>query len=134
MYHNHSHNKYERFDSQLSNPYFQSRNAIDIKNTNFIWDRKKKRLILIIETRDMLEKEILAHLKGNKLYLEAYQVSPYERPFRTHLIDRELKDEFEEGIRALAFSEIKLKSRYHYRMISYQAMSSNLIKVILQYT
>lgn len=82
----------------------------------------------------MINREIKAILKGNRLILEAPLISSYNKPFRTHLIGREIRNEFEEGLTVIGFSELKLKSGYNYHLISCQAIDSKLIKVILGFT
>ncbi len=82
----------------------------------------------------MVSREINAIVKGNRLILEAPLLSSYNKPFRTHLIGREIKNEFDEGLTEIGFSELKLKLGYHYNLVSCQTIDSKLIKVILGYT
>jgi hypothetical protein len=84
-----------------------------------------------METHQMVGREIKAILKGNRLILEAPVISSYTKPFRTHLIDKANRDEIEDGLMLIGFTEVTLKSRYKYHLISCQAINSKLIKVVL---
>jgi hypothetical protein len=78
--------------------------------------------------------EIKAYLKGNRLILEAPLISSYNKPFRTHLIGREYIDALEEGLTVIGFSEVKLNYGYRYRLLSCQAIEPKLIKVVLGFS
>ena len=126
-----NHNTYSSSSYQLRQQISKSSNSLGIGNTNFIWDRKKHQLVLIIETSQMVSSDINAILKGNRLILEAPLISSYNKPFRTHLIDKENCDEIEEGLTIIGFTEVRMKSGYKYQLISCQVIDSRLIKVIL---
>ena len=132
MYKNHF--KYEPSSEQLSHQFSGLTNALGIGNTNFKWDQKKNQLILIIETHQMVDRDIRAFLKGSSLFLEAPLLSSYNRPFRTHHMGQKNREEFEEGLTLIGFSEIKLKQGYQYHLVSCQAIDSKMIKVILGFT
>ena len=132
MYKNHL--KYEPSSEQLSHQFSGSGNAIGIGNTNFIWDQKKKQLILIMETRQMVDKDIRAFLKGNSLFLEAPLLSDYSKPIRTHHLGQKGREEFEDEFTLIGVSEIKLKHGYQYHLVSCQAIDAKMIKVILSFT
>ena len=83
-----------------------------IGNTNFIWDQKKKLLILIMETHQMVDRDIRAFLKENSLFLEAPLLSSYSKPIRTHHMGQKSREEFEEGLTLIGISEIILKHGY----------------------
>jgi hypothetical protein len=108
-----------------------SANTLGIRNTNFIWDRKRQQLVLIIETDQMDSQDINAFLKGNSVILEAPLMSSYNKPFRTHLVKQKNDDDFEEDLMVIGFSEVKLKPGYIYHLISCQAIDSKILKVIL---
>jgi len=55
------------------------------------------------------------------------------KPIRTHLIGADIRNEFEDGLLIIGFSEIRLKSGYKYQLNSCQAIDSRLIKVILSF-
>jgi len=132
MYKNHF--NYEPSSEQLSHQFSGSGNAMGIGNTNFIWDQKKKQLILIMETYQMVDKDIRAFLKGNSLFLEAPLFSSYSKPIRTHHMGQKGREEFEDELTLIGVSEIKLKHGYKYHLISCQAIDSTMIKVILGFT
>ena len=93
--HHHTYSSYnEQFRQQIS----ISSNPLGIGNANFIWDQKKQQPVLIMETHQMVGREIKAILKGNRLILEAPFISSYTKPFRTHLIDKANKAEIEDGL------------------------------------
>jgi len=126
--------EYNSNSHALKQHSINSDNNLGIRNTSFVWDRKRQRLILLLETSQMVSREINAIVKGNRLILEAPLLSSYNKPFRTHLIGREIKNEFDEGLTEIGFSELKLKLGYHYNLVSCQTIDSKLIKVILGYT
>jgi hypothetical protein len=87
-----------------------------------------------METTQMIDRDIRAFLKGNSLLLEAPLISSYNKPFRTHHLGQKNREEYEEGLTLIGFSEIKLKHGYKYHLISCQAFDSKMIKVILGFT
>lgn len=120
----------EKLGHQLSN----SENALGIGNLRYFWDQNTKQLDLIMDTNQLINSEIRAHLKGNRLILEASLISSYNKPFRMHLIGKENSHELEEGLTLVGFSEIKLKYGYQYRLISCQAIEPKMIKVVLGFS
>jgi len=88
-------------------------------------------LILIMETSQLVSRDINAILKGNRLILEAPLISSYNKPFRTHLIDKVNSNEIDDGLMLIGFTEVTLKSGYRYQLISCQVIDSRLIKVTL---
>ena len=121
-----------RESSEKIKPQFStSRNPLGIGNPNFIWDRNRNQLIILVQTSQMIGREINALLNGSRLILEAPMVTSYDKPLRTHLLGRENMNEFEESLMEIGFSEIKLKNGYKYSLISCQVIDPNLIKVIL---
>ncbi len=128
------HLTYKNASEPLRHQFSKSGNSLGIGNTNFIWDHKRSQLILIMETSKMVSRDIRALLKGNSLILEAPLISSYNKPFRTHLIGQDIRDEFEDGFMVIGFSEVKLKYGYKYHFISCQAIDSKMIKVILGFT
>ncbi len=132
MYKNHVIHKPS--SEQLRHQLSRSGNSLGIGNLTFIWDQKRKQLVLIMDTDQMISREIKTLLKGNRLILEAPLLSNYNKPFRTHLLGQETRDEFEEGLTVIGFSEVKLKYGYHYHLISCQVIEPNMIKVILGFS
>lgn len=132
MYRNHI--TYKPSSEQLRHQFLKSGNSLGIGNLTFIWDQKKKQVVLLMDTNQLINNEIKALLKGNSLILEAPRISSYNKPFRTHLMGPEFRDEFEEGFTVIGFSEVKLKYGYHYHLISCQAIDPNIIKVVLGFS
>lgn len=129
-----SHLRYEPSSEQLSHQFSGSGNSLGIGNTNFIWDQKKGQLDLIMETHQMVDKDIRAFLKGNSLFLEAPLLFSYNKPFRTHHMGRETRKDFEEELTMIGVSEIKLKQGYTYHLLLCQAIDWKVIKVTLGFT
>jgi len=125
---------YQPSSEKLKHQFLQSENSLGIGNLSFIRDQKKQQLVLMMNTNQVINDEIRACLKGNRLLLEAPLISSYNKPFRTHLIGKENSDEFEEGLTLIGFSEVKLKYGYRYRLLSCQAIEPNLIKVVLGFS
>lgn len=120
--------------NQLSRQYSKSKNSLGIGNPSFIWDQKRKQLVLIMDINQMIGNDISAHVKGNRLILEAPLISSYNKPYRTHIPGQKYRDEFEDGFTVIGFSEVKLKYGYQYHLISCQAIEPNMIKVILGFS
>jgi hypothetical protein len=112
---------------------FKSRNPLGIEKINFMKNHQKQLLIIIMESHRMFNQEIQATLTGNRLILEAPFISSDIRPIRTHLIQRDIQDEFEKGTLEIGASEIKLKPGFNYTLISCKALDPSLLKVILKY-
>jgi hypothetical protein len=108
-------------------------NSLGIVQTDFVWNLGNSHLVLIIETDQMLAKEIDARVRGNTLILEAPLLSDYEMPFKTHLIGQELRKEIEEGYSDIGISEVKLKPGYQYSLITCEVVEPKLIKVIFEF-
>ncbi len=132
MYKNHVTNT--SHSEQLSHQFSRSGNSLGIGNLTFIWDQQKKQVVLIMDTDQMIGREVKALLEGNRLILEAPLISSYNKPFRTHLLGWESREEFEEGFTVIGFSEVKLKYGYQYHLISCQAVGPKMIKVILGFS
>jgi len=126
-----NHYTYRSSSEQLRQQISKSSNPLGIGNTNFIWNREKHQLILIMETSQLVSRDINAILKGNRLILEAPLISSYNKPFRTHLIDKVNSNEIDDGLMLIGFTEVTLKSGYRYQLISCQVIDSRLIKVTL---
>jgi len=117
----------------MRNQFSSLSEPIGIGNATFIWDRIGMHLIVMVETNQMIGREINALLKGDSLILEAPLDIPISKPIRTHLIGRESGHELEDELIDIRFTEIKLSSGYQYTVLSSQVMDRNLIKVILEF-
>ena len=129
-----NHITYKPTSEQLNHQLLKTENTLGIGNLTFIWDLDKEQLVLIMDTNKNISTEIKALLKGNSLLLEAPLVSSYNKPFRSHLIGQELRDEIEDGFTGIGFSEVKLKYGYNYHLISCLAIDPKMIKVVLGFS
>jgi len=106
---------------------------LGIDKIDFISDRRKNLLILLITGNGLVNNEINVFLKGSKLILES-SVPFYNNdyvPVRTHLVGRDIINEALEGGQYIGFAEINLKQGFHYEVLSYQVMNPGLFKIIL---
>ena len=106
-------------------------NNLGIKKIDRVYDKYKDQLILMVNTREMLGREVNAFLKGNNLILEAPFQLDYNKPYRKHLIGKDLLYESEIDVSLIGFSKIKLKPGYHYTVLSCQLINPTLVKIIL---
>jgi len=125
--------EYRASSRRMKSQFSTLNNSLGIVHTESIWNLKNSHLVLIIETDKMLDKEIDARLKGNRLILEAPLILSYEMPYRTHLIGQELRKEIEFGSGEIGISEIEMKPGYQYSLITCQVVEPKLIKVIFEF-
>ena len=111
--------------------FLTSRVSLDIVQTESLWDKHRKQIVYIIKTNQMVIGEIDVRLEGNIMTLEASQVSSYDKPLRTHNVGKENRNEIEEGLSGISFSEFNLKPGYQYALISSQLINPNLVRVVL---
>lgn len=120
-------------------PYLAKLNPSDSENSlgfgkiTFKGDPAKRQLILNIETHRMISHEVKADLKGHRLIFEAPLIISYNKPFRTHLIEAETREEYEDGFTITGYSQIRLNHGYTYRLISCRLIESKKIRVVLDY-
>ena len=110
------------------------RNDLKFERIEYLRDTAHKNLIVLIESDMGLTQDVNISVHGNKLTVEAIQDLSYDRPYRTHLIQKELLDEFENGGLEIGFSEVMLDSGYNYDLLTYQVIGPGLLKVILSYS
>jgi hypothetical protein len=132
MHRNHA--TYKPSSRLLKPPFPGKGNSLGIVNTNFLWDHKRKQLILTMESSQLIDNDLNVFIKGHSLLLEAPLQFSYNRPLRMHHIGQKFTQDYGDGLSLIGFSEIELKSTYTYRLISYQVFDSNMIEVILGYT
>ncbi len=128
---NRNHFSYQASSEKMRSQFLTPRDSLGIVHTDSLWDNNRKQIVYIIKTGQMVTREIEVSLKGNMMILEAPLVASYDKPFRTHKVGKELRNEVEEGLTVIGFSEFKLKPGYHYTVMSSQVINPNLIKVIL---
>jgi hypothetical protein len=126
------HPSYHRnlFDSKICQ-VIKSRNDLMIKRIDYLKDTRKGRLVIFLESDLLFEPEINASIRGNNLIIEASRSLNYEKPIKTHLIDREILLEQEIGGLAIGFSEVKLDHGFRYSILSCQMINAGLLKVVL---
>ena len=111
----------------------KSRNDLHIDRIDFIKDVQKGRLVIFLESEFLLNQEVNASLQENILIIEAFQTLDFEKPFKTHLIDREARFDYEEGFLKIGFSELQLHRGLRYTIISCRIINPGLLKVILSF-
>lgn len=131
MYKNHQ--TYKTSSRQLFYQLSGTDHALGIGRTNFVWDHQRSQLILLLESDQMFNPEVRPLLRENRLILKSPFMTFVERPIRTHLINREIRDDVEQGIPDTGFSEIALKAGYHYSIAACTLTDPFLLKVILRY-
>ena len=117
---------------QVSDLSKRNNNNLGIRKIDRIYDKYRDQLILMVNTREMLGREVNAFLKGNDLIMEAPFQLDYNKPYRRHLIGKDILYESEIDVSLIGFARIKLKPGYHYSVLSYQLINPTLIKIILK--
>jgi hypothetical protein len=117
----------------INSRLFKSSKSGGIGKRNFIWDRPRHQLILIMESEHAFKQDIEALIEDNRLILEVPLIEQVGKPIRTHKVGHDTLDEFENGLPDIRFAEMKLKSGYQYSLISCQVINDSLLKVILRY-
>jgi hypothetical protein len=105
-----------------------------VGKVKYIWDNQKKQLVLLVESDQMFSNEIRPLVYGNRLVLSSPFISVMDKPMRTHLLDRELREELETGIVDPGFTEVQLKTGNNYFVESCDILDPYLLKVILRYS
>lgn len=131
MYKNHQ--TFKTSSRQLFYQLSGTDHTLGIGRINYVWDQHRTQLILLLESDQMFNQEVIPMLRDNRLILNSLFLTFLERPFHTHLIDKDIRDEVEQGIPESGFSEIKLKAGYHYSIVSCTLTDPYMLKVILRY-
>lgn len=131
---NRTHLSYQASAKRMKPQVLTSRNSLGIIQTSSLWDKYRKQIIYIIKTNQEVTKEIDVVVEDHLMTLEVPLVSSYDKPFRTHKMGKENRNEVEDGLTIVGFSEFKLKPGYQYSLISGQVMGPNLIKIILGFS
>jgi hypothetical protein len=84
-----------------------------------------------MESNLLYDREVNALLQGNNLIIEAPRSLEYEKPFRTHLVDKESLSDYEKEILEIGFSEVCLNPGFRYAILSCRMINPGLLKVIL---
>jgi hypothetical protein len=111
------------------NPQFlTSGNSLGMVHTESYWDKNRKQIVYIIKTNRVVTSEIDVRLKDNYIHLEAPLVSSLDKAF---IKEKEMRNDFGEGLKDTGCSEFRLKPGYRYTLISSQLINPNLIRVVL---
>ncbi len=111
----------------------KTRNDLQIERIEFFSDKRRNLLVLLLENNLSLEPGVKAFIQGKNLIIEAPRTLDYNKPFRTHLIERETLSDYEKGSLEIRFSEVQLNQNFSYSILSCMAVSSRLLKVILSF-
>lgn len=110
------------------------RNDLKLERIEYLRDSAHNNLIVLVESDMGLTQDVNIYIHGNKMTIEAIHDLDLERPYRTHLLQKDLLAEFENGGLEIGFSEVMLDSGFHYDLLSFQVIGPGLLKVILSYT
>ena len=111
----------------------KTRNDLQIERIEFFSDKRRNLLVLLLENNLSLEPGVKAFIQGKNLIIEAPRTLDYNKPFRTHLIERETLSDYEKGSLEIRFSEVQLNQNFSYSILSCMVVSSKLLKVILSF-
>ncbi len=120
------------FDSKFCH-VIKSRNELEISRIDYLMDTQKGQLVIFLESTLFFEQEVNALVKGSNLIIEALRSMEYEKPLKTHLIDKHYLLEMGKGILTIGFSEVQLKQGYRYTVLSCHMINPGLFKVILSF-
>lgn len=109
----------------------RDRNHLGINRLTFIRDKFRHILIILAESDTMIGREVYVFLKENILVVEAPLHIDFQKPYRTHLIEKGNLDEFDRESSKIEFTEIKLSTKYIYDIISYNMIKPGLMKIVL---
>jgi len=129
-----THTSYETkfFDSKFCH-VIKSRNNLAIDRIDYIKDSQRDRLVIFLESEYLIDREVNAIIQDNNLIIEAPRSLDFDKPFKTHLMDKETLSETDRGLLDIGFSEVQLNRGYKYSVISCQMINPRLLKVILNF-
>ncbi len=128
-----NHFSYDTSSGKMAVFFSTTKDSLGVVHTNSVWDSKKRHLVLIIETSQMITDEIEVLLNENRMTIEVPLILSHENHFRTHKMGQHKRIDIEGGLTVIGFYTTILKPDYKYTHISSEAIDSNLIKVILEY-
>ena len=111
----------------------KSRNDLEISRIDYLKDTQRNQLVIFLESDLLFEHELNAFMQGNNLIIEAPRSLEYEKPCKTHLIDKESLSDTEKGGLEIGFTEVHLKPGCSYGILSYKMIQPGLVKVILSF-
>jgi hypothetical protein len=109
----------------------KSHNDLEIGRIDYLKDTQRGQLVIFMESNLLYDREVNALLQGNNLIIEAPRSLEYEKPFRTHLVDKESLSDYEKEILEIGFSEVCLNPGFRYAILSCRMINPGLLKVIL---
>lgn len=127
-----NHRMYQNISEQAAYYARSNQDHLRIRKIDRIYDRHRNQLILMVSAGEMLDREVNVFLEDNSLVLEAPHQLEYNKPFRTHLMDKDPVYKADNEDSTIGFSEVKLKPGYHYSVVSYQLINPTLLKIILK--
>ncbi len=128
-----NHFSYDTSSGKMAVFFSTTKDSLGVVHTNSVWDSKKRHLVLIIETSQMITDEIEVLLNENRMTIEVPLVLSHDNPIRTDKKGQHKRIDIEGGLTDIGFYTTVLKPDYKYTHISSEAIDSNLIKVILEY-
>jgi hypothetical protein len=128
---NRNHISHRTSAERISPQFLKSGNSLGIVHTESYWDKNRKQIVYLIKTNQIVSREIDVRLKDNFIQLEAPLFSSLVKPFTQVKAGKEMGSKLKEGYTGIGYSELRLKSGYHYTLISSQLINPNLIKVVL---
>ena len=111
----------------------KTRNDLQIERIEFFSDKRRDLLVLLLESNLPLELEVKAFIQGKNLIIEAPRTLAYNKPFRTHLIEKETLSDYAKGGYKISFSEVQLNQNFSYNILSCMAVNTRLLKVVLSF-
>lgn len=111
----------------------KSRNDLEINRIDYLKDTQRNQLVIFLESDLLFEHELNAFMQGNNLIIEALRSLEYEKPYKTHLIDKESLSDAEKGGLEIGFTEVHLMPGFSYGILSYKMIQPGLVKVILSF-
>jgi hypothetical protein len=124
---------YRQYSEPLGCRIIKTHNQLGISRIDRITDKHRNNLILLLESNQFLGEDFNALLKDGNLILEASLDPEYEKPIRTHLVEREILYDQDSMDPTIGFTEIKLNPVFQYSVLSCQVMNPGLIKIVLSY-
>ena len=121
-----------KFDSNFRHAR-KSRNDLNIGRVEYIRNYQREQLVILIECDLRLNTEVNAFIQEDKLIIESFHSTEYNKPFKAHLIKKETLADFEKGEADVKFSEVQLNLGFKYSMLACQMIKDSLIKVILSF-
>lgn len=108
-------------------------NTLNIERIEYIRNPSNKQLIMLVETSEMLSRDINITVNGSRLIIEAMKDLGYNKPLYMYQMDKDGISEFETGGMQVAFGEIELKGHHQYTVTGFDVINPNLMKIILSY-